>query len=37
MTAGSTEFTISRYYEIKTNFVFNIFNIDLFFIYKIIV
>lgn len=34
MTAGSTEFTISKYYEIKTNFVFNI---DLFFIYKIIV
>lgn len=34
MTAGSTEFTISRYYEIKTNFVFNI---GLFFIYKIIV
>lgn len=34
MTAGSTEFTISKYYEIKTNFVFNI---GLFFIYKIIV
>lgn len=34
MTAGSTEFTISKYYEIKTNFVFNI---SLFFIYKIIV
>lgn len=34
MTAGSIEFTISKYYEIKTNFVFNI---GLFFIYKIIV
>lgn len=36
MTAGitDTEFTVSRYYEIKTNFIFNV---GLFFIYKIIV